>query len=113
MTATGHAPNEETIVERALLHPDAVTEERAAAERRRRIDGDDRDTVALLAIRAREAIDERALPSARWTGDADDPRMARLRIELAEDVRGFRFVVLDDGEDSRERAFIPVARARE
>ena len=53
--ARGHRPNEHAGVERDRLHADPVAEQRAAGERRRRIDRDDADREPRLAVRARRA----------------------------------------------------------
>ena len=70
------------VVGRVALHADAVAEDGAARVRARRIDGDDADA---LAPRARYAAMSRStsvdLPGARVAGDAEDPRLARVRPE--------------------------------
>ena len=80
MAATRHAPDEEALIEEPLAHADAVAEDRAAAERRGRVDGDDRDAVGRRAVRAGETIHQRALAASGRSGDADDLGMPRQRI---------------------------------
>src|SRR5690606_26028830 len=60
--ATGHGPYEDALVERDLVHPDAVAEQRAAGERRGRVDGDDGDGLAARTIVRDERGDECRLP---------------------------------------------------
>src|SRR5512135_1140774 len=113
MSAARHAPDVDALVERALHHADAVAEERATAERRRRIDRDDGDAIARVAVRAGQPVHERALATARRTGDADDARRAGLRVQVAQDVGRTRLVVLDDGEEPRDATFVAPAGARD
>ena len=44
---------------KAIAHPDAITENRAAGKWTRRIDGDYADTLSALSIEHRELIDQR------------------------------------------------------
>ena len=81
MTAAGHRPDEDPIVERSLLHPDPVAENRAAGERARGVDGDDRDAHLSLAIQAREPIHERGLATTGRSGDTDDVGLPGLRVQ--------------------------------
>ena len=86
-TARGHRADEDAAVGVELGHADAVAEDRAAGEGRRRVDGDDADALLLRAVVLRHRRDERRLARARRAGDADDPRASGLRIELREQPR--------------------------
>ena len=79
--ARRHRADEDAGVERHALHADAIAEQRAAGERRRRIDGDDADRQPRVAEFAREHRGERALARARRSGDADAPRAPELRMQ--------------------------------
>ena len=45
--AAGHGPDEDPVVGGVVLHPHPVAEQRAAGERRRRVDGEHADPLAL------------------------------------------------------------------
>jgi hypothetical protein len=77
--AARHRADVHARVERALLHADAVAEERAAGERARGIDREDRDGLLRFALVLRERVDERALARAGRTRDADAPGLADFR----------------------------------
>ena len=65
VAAAGHRADVDVGVERVVLHPHPVTEQRAAGERRRRVDGEDADPLALLAKRADEGVGGGGLADAR------------------------------------------------
>src|SRR5438034_7715065 len=113
MPAAGHRADEDAVVEEPLAHADAVTEDRAAAERARGIHGDDRHASGLLSIQAGEAIHERRFAAARRAGDPDRLREAGLWVELAHGFRRAGLVVLDDRDKARDRSLVPRARASE
>ena len=69
-TARGHAADVDARIGVVRLHANAVAENRASAERTGRIDGDDANRLSLLAILARQLIDQRALARARRAGQA-------------------------------------------
>src|SRR6185503_21032099 len=68
--ARRHAPNEYGLVLGMRLHSQAVAEHRPSGERARRVDGDHADSLTVAAELRGQAVYERALPRARWTGDA-------------------------------------------
>src|SRR4029077_13715673 len=113
MPATRHRADEDALIEETLAHPDTVAEDRAAAERARRIDGDDRDTGRALAVDAGESIDECRLAAARRARDPDRLRPAGLWVELAHRRGRAGRVVLDDGNETRDRSLVARARASE
>src|SRR5688572_15823686 len=113
MTAARHAADEKAVIEESLAHADAVAKDRAAAERRRRVDRDDRDAVGRCAVCPRETIDQRALAAAGRAGDADDLRVTGQRIQRPHGLGGTSLVVLDDGEQTRDRTFVAAPRTLE
>ena len=73
MAAGGHRADVDAGVGGVLGHPDPVAEQRAAGERRGRVDGEHADPLARLAVRGR--------PAPRWTSTCRRPasRSARPR----------------------------------
>jgi len=68
-----------------LLHPDPVAEQRAAGERRARVDGEHRDPAADLAERAQQGAGDSGLAGPGRAGQADDPGTARIRQKVLDD----------------------------
>ena len=62
-----------------VLHPDAVPEQRAPAERRRRVDGQHRDPGSPGAERAHERAGDRGFSRSRRAGEADHAGAGRRR----------------------------------
>ena len=62
VTTGRHRADEHTRVGRVVLHADAVAEDRAAAERAGRIDGEDGDGRTLRPDRRHEPVRQRRLP---------------------------------------------------
>jgi hypothetical protein len=97
------------------LHANAIAEDRAAGERRRRIDADDADLLSLRAVVRDHRIDDRRLPGARVARDADQVRLTGVReqrlqrvdrigaavIEIAHEARGGADVSGEDEIDNR------------
>jgi len=69
-------PDEGALVDRQLLHPGLVAEDRAAADARRGVDRQDGYTVAALDQMQTQHLDEGALADARHAGQADAQRLA-------------------------------------
>ena len=109
MAASAHRPDEHLGIGEVVGEPDAIAEQGAVRERRRRIDGDDSDGSLLAAHVAHEPGDQRRLSDSRWPRDPDCIRVSRLRIEVTHDVVGEGVTVLDERDRTRQRAF--VARA--
>ena len=82
--AGGGRPDEGEGRARELLHARLVAEDRAAATRARRVDGQHRDPVLLLDQVAAERLDERRLARAGRAGDAHPRRVADVREHLGE-----------------------------
>ena len=86
------------------LHPDAISQDRAAAEWAGRIYSDDAHPTSLGPQNSRELIDERTLAGARWPGDAEDFGVPCVRKQSLEDVSRVRIAPLDQGGGSSNRS---------
>src|SRR4029079_10817510 len=82
IAASGHRADENAFVETERLHAYPVTKDRAARKGTRRIDCDNADTFAALAINHRQLINERRLTRAGRTRDSDHERAARALVNL-------------------------------
>ena len=102
--ARGHAADVDAGVGKVVLHADAVAENRAAGVGAGGIDGDDGDGAILLAIKAGELIDQRALPRARRTGQADDPSFACVWEDCFEQIGPARRAILNARNSAGQRA---------
>jgi hypothetical protein len=109
--ARRHRANEHARVAGQIRHAHAIAEQRAAAERARRIHGHDRDRALPPAPFLREPRDERALPRAGWAGDAEPAGVGREREAGIEQRGRFRRTVLDDRDRAREGDAIARSRA--
>ena len=98
MTARRHRADENVGVGRVRLHPDPVAQERAAGDRARWVDGDDRHRPADLAGFGDERRDEGGLAGPGWAGDPDQMGRPGKRIEAAHRRFGDRRPVLDGGQ---------------
>src|SRR5271157_504010 len=85
------------------LHANAVAQNCTATERAGRIDGYDADGLPLLAIFARNLVHQRALPSARRSGEAEEHSVTAVGKERLEQLRGFGCAVFDGRNGARER----------
>lgn len=82
MAARGHGTDVDTRVRGMVRHPDPVPEERAAGERRRRVDGEHGDPLALPPVGGDERRRRRRLADTGGSGQPDDagvPRQGRQR----------------------------------
>ena len=109
VAARAHRADEDARVEEVVGEADAVAEERALRERARRVDRDDADGALERADVAEKRADQARLADAGRAGDADRVRLARLRVEVVDEVAGERVAVLDERDRPRERP--PVAGA--
>ena len=75
--AVGHRADEDAGVEEVLGQADAVAEQRAVGERRRRVDREHGDLAVLRAAQLGQRADERRLARAGRAGEPDDRRVAR------------------------------------
>src|SRR5579859_1806256 len=85
-----------------LLHAYTVSENRAAGVRARGVDGDNSHTVTLLAIKARQVIDQRALPCSRGPRQADHAGPASVREERLEQIGPSGSAILNHGDNARQ-----------
>ena len=96
MAPRRHAANEHAGILRVRLHANAIAEHGAAAERARRIDGNDADGLAGLAPPRDQTIDERAFSRAGRAGDAHEKCVAGFRKYLSHQRSGVIAGVLDE-----------------
>ena len=87
VAARRHRPDQDAGVRVEVLHPDAVAEDRAAREGRRRVDRDDPDLPPAGARAPREGRGQRGLARPRRAREAGDAGAARLREEGARGAR--------------------------
>ena len=81
MAAAGHRPDVDALVGGVVLHAHPVTEQGAAGERRRRVDGEHPDPLVLRPQGGDERRGRRRLAHAGRPGDADDVRLPGVRGE--------------------------------
>ncbi len=109
MTTRRHRSDEDVVVGRVGLHPDPVTEDRAAAERRARVDREHRDTLVTAPHLADEGAGQRRLPGARRAGQADRVgRVGTPGVRSRSDGARRRAAPLDHRQEAGERAPVPV-----
>ena len=103
VTARGHRADVDAGVGRVVLHPHPVAEQRAAGERRRRVDREHADPLAGLAQRGDQRGGRRRLADAGRAGDADDLGVAGVRRERRHHLAQLRRVVLDQRDQPGDR----------
>jgi hypothetical protein len=91
-------------VPRKLGHARFVTENRAAADATRGIDGEHRDAMAALAQAQAERLDKGRFADPRHAGDAHAVRLSSLRQKRREHLLGALFVGGMIAFDQRDRA---------
>ena len=104
MAAGGHRADVDVAVEGVVLHPHPVAEQRAAGERRGRVDREHADPLALLAELGHQRVGRGRLAHAGRAGDADDLRVAGVRAERRHHLAQQRRLVLDQRDQPRDRA---------
>ena len=102
-TSGGKRADVDTRIERHILHPDSVAEQRTARKGRSGINGDDPHRESLGAIVSCEMGRERALASSRRTGDASPPGASQFGMPRSEQPLEPVAVVLDDADGARKR----------
>ena len=102
VSARRHRADEHVVVARVRLHPDPVAEQRAAGDRARRIDRDDRDGPAGRPDLGDQRRHERGLAGAGRPGDPDEVRAPGRRVEPPQRGLGDRGPVLDRGQEPRQ-----------
>ena len=108
-----HAAHVHSCVAREIAHADSIAEDRAAAERTRRIDCHDRDLAGGPADRRSELRDQRRLAAPRNAGDADDVCAAGVLENRVERSAGFLGSGLRAGEEPGDRADLARENARD
>src|SRR5690242_214705 len=91
------------------LHANAIPKNRAASVGTRRIYGDDPDRLLLLAILARELINQRALAGAWRTGESDHGRVATVGEERLHQANRLRGVIFNCANGASESTNIAAA----
>ncbi len=109
--AVGHRADEHALVEEVLGEADAVAQQRALGERRGGVDRQHADAAPRFAARLRERADQRRLADAGRPGEADDGGLARVGIDLLDQLPALRAVVLDERDRARQRAAVAVEQA--
>ena len=109
----GHRPGIDAGVGHAVLHPDAVTENGAAAEGTGWVDEQRRHFIPAGTDLADELVDEGALAGPGRTGDPDDVGIAGLRVHRCQEPAGFLTTALNNGEQLGKGAPVPVERSRQ
>ena len=104
--AGGHRADEHAGVEEVLGQPDPVAEQRAAAERRARVDRQHGDLAVLRALVPDQRADQRRLAGAGRPGEADHGGVAGARVDLADELPALGVVVLDERDRARQCALV-------
>src|SRR2546426_4721587 len=107
MASGGHRSDEDPGVHARIGHPDAISEDGTTGVRRRRVDRDDTHRLAARAERPDEPVDQRTLPHTRRAREAHDVRAAGVRVDAREGLDGFRFIVLDQGNELPGGPLVP------
>ncbi len=107
VTARCQRTDEHVRIKEVTLHANAVTEDGAAAEWARWVDGDDSDLPMLGAERFDDAIDKRAFARAGVAGDSENVRLARRAIERREELDVAVATVVDDAHRASSRSDLP------
>ncbi len=106
-TATAcHAPNEHSGIFCMCRHPDTITEDRTAGERRTRIHRDDSDNLTLFAQFPDDSIGKRAFTRTGRTGDTDNLYGIRVIVVVGKYLLGTVTVVLYLGKEFSQRTVI-------
>ena len=107
VAARRHGADEDAVVEGVSLHPDPVSEDGSARERRRGVDGQHPDPAASRDGRRDQAIGERRFARARRPRDPDDmlDPGAGTEGELTHLVRTLT-APFDEGEQAADGTFV-------
>ena len=104
--ARRHRADEHAGVEEVLGEPDPVAQQRAAAERRGRVDREHRDLAVQRALVLDQRADQRRLAGAGRPGEADDRGVAGVRVDRLDERPALGVVVLDQRDPARQRALV-------
>ena len=103
LAAGGEGADEGIRMGAMLAHPDPVAEDGAAADRARRIEGDDRDPQAALQPGAEQGVGQRRLAAPGHAGDADDARLAGVRGQRRGRLAGTGRVIVEQAQQAGDR----------
>ncbi len=98
-----HRADEDGVIVRVSLHPDAIPQQGATGDRAGWIHGDHRDGPVCPTHLRDECGDEGRLARAGRAGDPDEVGSTGHRIEPAQCRLGDRAAVLDRGQQPRQR----------
>jgi hypothetical protein len=104
--ARGHRADVDPGIEEVVGQADAVAQQRAAAERRGRVDREHGDLAVLRALVRDQAPISVDLPAPGGPGEADHRGAAGARIDLAHERPAVGVVVLDQRDRARQRALV-------
>ena len=104
--AGGHRADEDARVEEVLGEADPVAEQGAAGEGAGGVDREHRDLALGLAQLRGQRTDQGALADPGRPGEADDPRLAGARVDLAHQLPAGRVVGLDQRDRPRQRPLV-------
>ena len=101
-SACGHAADVNAGISMVGLHANAVTQNGAAGIRTGGVNSYDADCLVLPAIFAGQLVNQRALACPRSPGDADHPRLATVREERFQQIKGFRRAIFNGADGARQ-----------
>jgi hypothetical protein len=104
--AARHRADEDAGVEEVVGQPDAVAEQRAVREGRRRVDRQHGDLAIAFALVLGQRTDQRRLADAGRARQADHVRVAGLGVELADELPALGLVVLHERDRARQCALV-------
>ena len=104
VAARRDALDEHAGIERVALHPDPIAEDRAARERRGRIDAHHADPLAGRAIVRDQRIDHRRLAGAGIAGEPHEIRATGVRVERLQLRDRIRVAIIEIAHQARAGA---------
>ena len=102
-SASAHAADEYALIHRKVVHADTVTENRAARERAGRVNCYDANCFSARAEFLCQFVGKRALSRAWWARDAEDIRVACMRVKLLHDLCRVLTLVFNSRDSLRQR----------
>ena len=106
--ARSHAADKNALVERQVVHADAVAQNGAAGKGACGVDGDDADGFPALAVFLGNLVRHGAFARTRRAGNAQYIGMSRMGIERLHNVRRRRAFILDRRDGTREREAVSI-----
>ncbi len=104
VTPSPHAADEHTLVQGMPGHPNPVAEDRAPGEGTAGIHGDHTHGLAGIPDHLNEAIHQRAFPSPRRAGHADQVGLARVRLQFGDQGGRLRVAILSQADGPGQRS---------